>query len=186
MTSSLDLLHKIKENLDLLHKIQLVGKHGYFTSTSGSRHTSQNNKCHIMSYTKCDDYCIWKEGTGEFSNSVVMYPTFNWTPLPPRPTCISIKIYKIECMHTVFTPGGWKALYSVYPWWMHVLVQYHVWLMLVFVNTAYCWCRFLCIQIGGSRHVTKCLMNVVMKPLTLAGTIFLKCIPLARTVGYIS
>ncbi len=42
VTNSLDLLHKMQENLDLVHKIQVVGKHGYFTSKTGSSHTSQD------------------------------------------------------------------------------------------------------------------------------------------------
>ncbi len=40
VTNSLDLLHKIQENLDIVHNIEVVGKHGYFTSKTGSSHTS--------------------------------------------------------------------------------------------------------------------------------------------------
>ncbi len=40
VTNSLDLSQKIQQNKDLLHKIQVVGKHGDFTSKPGSSHTS--------------------------------------------------------------------------------------------------------------------------------------------------
>ncbi len=39
VANSLDLLHKIQENL--LHKIQVVRKHGYFTSKTGSSNTTK-------------------------------------------------------------------------------------------------------------------------------------------------
>ncbi len=45
----LDLLYKIQENLDHLHKNQVVGKHEYFNSKTGSSHTSLD-KVHF--YTK--------------------------------------------------------------------------------------------------------------------------------------
>ncbi len=42
VTNSLDLLLKMQENLNLLHKIQVVEKHGYVTSKTGSRQISQD------------------------------------------------------------------------------------------------------------------------------------------------
>ncbi len=44
VTNSLDLSHKIQENLDLLHTIQVLGKHGYFTSKTKYSHKSQDKK----------------------------------------------------------------------------------------------------------------------------------------------
>ncbi len=43
MTDSVDLSHKIQENLDLLHKIQVVKRHGGLTSKTEFRRTAQDN-----------------------------------------------------------------------------------------------------------------------------------------------
>ncbi len=38
--------------LDLVHKIQVVGKNAYFTSKTGSSHTSQDNTYYIYKIVK--------------------------------------------------------------------------------------------------------------------------------------
>ncbi len=59
VTNCLDLLHKIQENLDFIHKIQVIGKHGYFTSKTGSNHTSQD-KClyFLTTWTIAIERCL--------------------------------------------------------------------------------------------------------------------------------
>ncbi len=50
VTNILDLLHNIQENLDLVHKIQVVGKHGYFTSKTGSSPHHRIIQIDILNY----------------------------------------------------------------------------------------------------------------------------------------
>ncbi len=41
---------------DLVHKIQVVGKHGYFTSKTGSSHTSQDKTVDSVRQPVSDQY----------------------------------------------------------------------------------------------------------------------------------